>query len=60
MGSSTLATSTEMVNALFNNTGQLLTDFTPYLYLFFGTFLGILAFGIMVRTFRRGIRRSTR
>lgn len=54
----TTATSTAMVNAVFTNTGQLLTDFVPLLYLFLGVFMFLFAYRIFVGSLRKGIRNA--
>jgi len=49
-------TSTQMVNALFQNTGHLIQDSFPLLFLFFGVFMAFFALGMFTRALRGGIR----
>lgn len=60
MSPTSTATSTEMVNALYVNTGSVIDATMPVLPLILGVLFFAIGFGLFVKTFKRAIKRATK
>jgi len=51
-----MTTSTEIIQQIVTSTGQLTTDFMPFLYLFLGIFFAIVFGGAIINFIRKAFK----